>query len=425
MKNKRQPLIVALVIFIFVVISLVTNILGSLNPNITSSFNLSSGLSGFLPFSFFIAYGIMSIPSGILNERYGEKVVLIAASLLSFAGVIIFVFFTSFIVALLSLFIIGLGVATLQVVINPLLRVAGGDENFAFNSVLAQVFFGGASAICPSLYKYLVLNIHTSKSNVLLDTLNKVTPEGPLKWVSLYWVFAAVILLMIIILLLTRFPKVELKEDEKIGSLETFKELLQNRYTILFFFGIFAYVGTEQGISYWISGFLNKYHNQSPEVVGDIITGNFWLYMTFGCLLGLALLKMFDSRKLLCVFVVCAAVSLATALFGSTEVAKIAFPMCGFFASIMWSVVISLGLNSIPKHHGSLAGILCTGIIGGAFMPWFIGLIADYTGLKTAMCLVFLTLAYLFSIGMWAKPLVNNAVGSKWLSNLFSAKKQA
>jgi len=408
MKSKKQPFIVALVIFIFVVISLVTNILGSLNPNITSSFNLSSGLSGFIPFSFFIAYGIMSIPSGILNEKYGEKAVLICASALSFIGVIILVFFTSFTTALLSLFIIGLGVATLQVVINPLLRVAGGDEHFAFNSVLAQVFFGGASAFCPSLYKYLVLNIHTSKSNMLLDALNKVSPDGQLKWVSLYWVFAAVILLMILVLLFTRFPKVELNEDEKIGSMATFKELLQNRYTILFFFGIFSYVGTEQGISYWISGFLQKYHNQSPENVGDIVTGNFWLFMTIGCLLGLLLLKLFDSRKLLCIFVIGAAASLAVGLFGPLSLALYAFPACGFFASIMWSVVISLGLNSIPRHHGSLAGILCTGIIGGAFMPWIIGLIADATGLKAAMMLVYVTLAYLFSIGIWARPLVNN-----------------
>jgi len=187
---------------------------------------------------------------------------------------------------LLSLFVIGLGMATLQVVINPLLRVAGGDENFAFNSVLAQVFFGAASAGCPYLYKYLVLNIHTSNSNVLLDTLNKIVPES-LKWVSLYWVFAVIILIMILVIWLVRFPKVELKEDEQMGTLANFKELLRNRYTILFFFGIFAYVGTEQGISYWISEFLKEYHNQSPEKVGDIVTSNFWLFMTIGCLLAL------------------------------------------------------------------------------------------------------------------------------------------
>jgi len=118
MKNKKQLHIVALVIAIFFVISLITNILGSLEPNIADSFKLSSWMAAFLPFSFFIAYGVMSIPSGILNEKFGAKPVLLLAFLLSFIGVAIFVFFTSYVVALFSLFTIGLGMAILQVVIN-------------------------------------------------------------------------------------------------------------------------------------------------------------------------------------------------------------------------------------------------------------------------------------------------------------------
>jgi len=41
--------------------------------------------------------------------------------------------------------------AVLSVVINPMLRVAGGEEHFAFNSVLAQLVFGLAS-FCKSLF---------------------------------------------------------------------------------------------------------------------------------------------------------------------------------------------------------------------------------------------------------------------------------
>src|SRR5437764_7089576 len=234
MKNKRQPLLVALVFLIFFVISFLTNILGPLVPNIIDSFHLSLALAGFLPFSFFVAYGVMSIPAGILIEKFSEKFVLILAFLFAFAGAITFVFFTSFAIALFSLFMIGLGMAMLQVVINPLLRAAGGEEHFAFNSVLAQLFFGGASFLSPMLYSYLVQNLHTGKSNFLLDTLNKYVPEN-LKWVSLYWVFAVVVLLMILVIWAIRIPKVELTDEEKIGTSDTFRELLRNRYTWLFF----------------------------------------------------------------------------------------------------------------------------------------------------------------------------------------------
>ena len=407
MKSKKQPFIVGLVFLIFFVISFLTNILGPLVPDIIDSFHLSLGLAGFLPFSFFVAYGVMSIPAGILIEKYSEKFVLILSFILAFGGAILFVFFTSFTIALLSLFVIGLGMAMLQVVINPLLRTAGGEEHFAFNSVLAQVFFGLASSLSPLLYTYLVQNVHTAKSNILLDALNKLVP-AKLEWVSLYWVFAVVVLLMILVIWVIKFPKIKLQEDEKIGTFANFRELLKNRYTLLYFFGTFTYVGTEQGIANWISKFLQLYHGQNPETTGASTVAWFWLLMTGGCLLGLVLLKIADSRKILCIFVAGAMISLSVALFGSTSAALIAFPLCGFFASVMWSIVISLGLNSVSNHHGTLAGILCTGIVGGAVIPLIIGGLSDRIGLKAAMFLLYITLGYLFSMGLWAKPLINN-----------------
>jgi len=418
MKSKRQPLLVVLVFVVFFVISFLTNILGPLVPNVIDSFHLSLGLAGFLPFSFFVAYGVMSIPAGILTEKFGEKFVLILSFALALAGALVFVFFTSFGVALFSLFIIGLGMAMLQVVINPLLRTAGGEENFAFYSVMAQLFFGLASFLSPLLYSYLVQHIHTSDSNLLLNTLNKVVP-AELKWVSLYWVFAVVVLLMIVLIALIKFPKVELKEDEKIGTAANFRELLKNRYTWLFFLGTFTYVGTEQGIANWISKFLQLYHGKSPETTGATAVAWFWGLMTLGCLLGLVLLKLFDSRKILMAFTAGAMISLTVALIGSANAAVIAFPLCGFFASVMWSIVISLGLNSVSTHHGTLAGILCTGIVGGAIVPLVIGGLSDFIGLRSAMFLIYITLGYLFSMGLWAKPLINNAVSKFSFADIF------
>src|ERR1043165_9798456 len=115
MKSNRQPLLVVLVFVIFFVISFLTNILGPLVPNVIDSFHLSLALAGFLPFSFFVAYGIMSIPAGILIEKFSEKFVLVLAFFLALIGAATFVFFISFSIALISLFLIGLGMAMLQV----------------------------------------------------------------------------------------------------------------------------------------------------------------------------------------------------------------------------------------------------------------------------------------------------------------------
>ncbi|MEX2513921.1 MAG: sugar MFS transporter [Cyclobacteriaceae bacterium] len=405
---KKNNLIVALILLIFFVISFLTNILGPIIPDIIDSFTLSIGLAGFLPFSFFVAYAVMSIPSGILVEKYKEKKMLVMAFTLAFLGALLFAIIPSFPIALTSLFIIGIGMALLQVVINPLLRTAGGEQHFAFNSVLGQLAFGAASFLSPMLYSYLVTNIHTEDISPIFSFMNEWVPES-LKWVSLYWVFAFLSLVMIIIVTVAKFPKVELKADEKIDIGVAFKELLANKVVLLYFLGIFCYVGTEQGIANWISKFLQTYHGVDPATTGASVISYFWGLLTIGCLLGLVLLKFMDSRTVLISFTSGAIISLLAALFGPENWSIIAFPLTGFFASVMWSIIFSLALNSVPQHHGTFSGILCTGIAGGAVVPLIVGGLAELVGLKLAMLFMLLTLGYILSIGIWAKPLVNNA----------------
>lgn len=406
---KRNFFIVALIFVVFIVISFITNILGALNPDVINSFHLSLTLVSLLPFAFFIAYGVMSIPSGMLVEKYKEKKIMTAAFLTAFAGAVMFSIFPHYLVFLVSLFLMGCGMAMLQVAINPLLRVAGGEENFAFNSVLAQLLFGGASFLAPMFLTYLVtsITVPAGQENIVKNIFTKIIP-GDLPWVSLYWVFSIICLAMILLIALSVFPEVERKEDEKAGTWAVHKKLFRQKTVILYFIGIFAYVGTEQGVSYWLSKFLNSYHGYDTLTVGASIVGWFWGMMSIGCLIGLLLLKLFDSRRVLVSAVISAVIFLSLALFGPGNIALLAFPMVGFSLSVMWSIVFSLALNSVDSHHGSFAGILCTAIIGGALMQIFIGWLGDMFGLRTSMCLIYITLGYIFSIGIWAKPIINN-----------------
>lgn len=405
---KRNYFIVALIFIIFYVISFLTNIIGPIIPDIIKSFDLSYFMVAFLPFSFFIAY-LMSIPAGMLLEKYNEKAIMIAAFLVATVGAFLFAIVPVYVVSIISLFLIGFGMAMLQVAINPLLRTAGGEEHFAFNSVFAQLFFGAASFLSPQLYSYLVSNLQRGNSdkNILLSTLATLVPQE-LPWVSLYWIFAVVSILMVILIALVKLPKVELKEDERTGAWSTIRELFKNKIVILFFIGIFAYVGTEQGIANWISEFLSKYHGFDPQTTGADTVSYYWGLLTVGCVLGLVLLKLFDSKLVLRVFTIAAMICLAIALFSEGSTPLYFFPAAGFFLSVMWSIIFSLGLNSLDKHHGSFSGILCTGVIGGAVVPLIIGFISDFIGLRFGMLFLFVTLTYIFSISIWANPLIKN-----------------
>jgi fucose permease len=406
---KRSYFVVGLVFLIFFVISLLTNIMNSLLPNIKEDFGLSFGLAGFLPFAFFVAY-IVSIPAAMLLERYHEKPLMIGSFFLALTGALLFASLPRFGVALASLFLIGIGMAMLQVAINPLLRVAGGEEHFAFFSVMAQLVFGSASFLSPRIYSYLVQELRSgvTPASSAVAVLRKVVPPD-MPWVSLYWAFSCVALLMLVGLTLVRLPAVQLKDDERVGTFATVRGLIRTPIVVLYFLGIFAYVGTEQGVGNWISEFLKLYHGCSPETEGAVAVSDFWLYMTVGCLLGLALLKLFDSRRIL-VGAACAAILvLSLALFGPKAVALHAFPLLGFSISVMWSIIFSLALNSLDRHHGAFSGVLCTGIVGGAVMPYLIGWLSDYLGLRLGMTVLYLTLGYILAIGFWARPLIANA----------------
>jgi len=411
---KRNHFIVLLIMLIFVAISFVTNIIDPMGSDVQESFHLSNEQLGYMATALFIAYAVMSIPAGLLVERFAAKPVLIVAFLLSCGGAFAYAWRPSYSVALPSLFVIGVGFAMLQVVINPLLRVAGGEEHYAFYGNMSQMIFALGSTVSPHLYGYLVghLKDPSLPRNFVISALDKVVRPG-LPWISLYWVFALVLLVMVLVVSFVRLPKMELKEDEKVESFSTILVLLKNRIVWLYFVGIVCYVGTEQGVAVWIKKFLLDYHRVDPALVDQVAVSGFWGAMAAGCAVSLVLLKLFDSRKILGVFFAGGVITLLAALFGNRSMALIGLPLMGFWCSVGWPIIFSLALNSVEKHHGSFAGILCTGIVGGAFLPPLIGRLGDHFGLRFGMLALLVTFAYIISIAFWARPLIENATIGK------------
>jgi len=409
----RNRYLVGLVFLTFFVISLLTNILGPIVPDIISSFHVSLTAAGFLVFAFFIAYGVMSIPAGFLVERFTEKPVMIAAFVAGALASLSFALFPEYRVALVSYFTIGLGMAALQVAINPLLRVAGGEENYAFNSTIAQLVFGSASFLSPRIYSYLVLNLKgpSPDQNLVLRVLGRLTPPE-LPWASIYWLFAVSAAAMVMVLWATSFPPVEHTDEERAGSWDMYRSLGGRPIVWMYFMAMFAYTGCEQGTANWMSKFLDQYHGFDPHTTGASAVSWFWGLLAAGCAVGMLLLKIFDSRRVLVGASIGALACLSAALFGPAQVSVVAFPAIGLFASVMWPIIVSLALNSVAEHHGSFSGILGTGIMGAAVVPVVIGRIGDHLGLRGGMAFLYLTFGMVLSVGFWARPLISNATVS-------------
>lgn len=403
--GRSLPLVV-LITAIFVVIALLTNVNGPLMPAMIKRFAISQTMAGFIPFSFFLAYGVMSIPTGMVIERVGDKAILLGGFALALVGALLFSLVPTYATVLLSLFLIGLGVAALQVSINPLLRVAGGEEHYAFYAVLVQGIFGLASFLSPHVYQRYGVDIAHVDDPIARVLVHLVPADLP--WSSVYWILSAATVVTIAVIGVWRLPRVERRDDERVGAIATHLELLRKPVVWAYFIAIFAYVGLEQGLSNWMSQFLATQHGFNPETDGASTVANFWLLMMFGAFLGSALLKVLDSKRVLAMFGVATVVTFSAAMFGPADASRYAFMATGFAISVMWPVVFSLALNSLDKHHGTFSGILCTGIVGGALVPLLIGFLGDRVGLRGGLCFLYIPLLYILSVSVWARPLVTN-----------------
>src|SRR5437016_14589541 len=83
---SRRALIICYIMLVWFVISFVTNLIGPLMPILIGDFHLSLGIAGFLPFSFFLAYGLISIPAGTVVEARGPRATMLGAFTLNFLG---------------------------------------------------------------------------------------------------------------------------------------------------------------------------------------------------------------------------------------------------------------------------------------------------------------------------------------------------
>src|SRR5262249_9798687 len=158
-------------------------------------------MAGFLPFSFFLAYGLVSIPAGALVEQRGPRTTLLAAFTLNLVGCLAISVSPVYGAVIAGLFVIGLGMAMLQAVINPLMRTTGGEKPFAFFSVMAQLVFGLASYVSPLIFSALMRQ--------------PAAAQQPLVWVKFYWAFVIVYLVLMVTTAWLSIPRVDLADNER------------------------------------------------------------------------------------------------------------------------------------------------------------------------------------------------------------------
>ena len=394
-KNNYLPLLVSLA-FAYFAFGAITNVAGAIVPKIKETYHVSGSASSFLASVFFIAYGLMSVPFGILINKWGTKATLLLGSFVTTIGVLMFAAIPGYFANMVSMFICGVGITGIQVAANPLVKEISNPEKYSRNLTLFMVLFGVGSTLAP----YAV-------------TLIK---ERGLAWNYAYWLFSIVSLIMLISLATPKYPE-EKKEETTEKDKGSFAVLLKDPLMIFYTIAIFLYVGVEVGVANNIALFLEDVHKISTilgstaEAVTNSAIGNYWFRLHLGRLVGGFILDKIPTKKAIQIFISGAAIALSGAVFcPNLNISLWSFPFVGFFISIMFPSIYGLAMNSYDKKYsGIISGILCTAIIGGAVIGPVIAKISEITGSPTepnwhmGMLVAFVCYAYIFTVGFWAR----------------------
>ena len=187
----------------------------------------------------------------------------------------------------------------------------------------------------------------------------------------------------------------ERKTERGAATLGSCLALLKNRYVLVMVGAIFLYVGAEVCVSAGIPLYLNQRFDIDIQKVGLLGTGLFFTALTIGRFSGGVILNWIAPRTF---FRVTCAVSVAglLGLFAPDRtLALVSFFLVGLGFANVFPLVFSITVESLPEHTNELSGLMVTAIVGGAFLPPLMGLVADHSSVQLSFLVPLAALLYI------------------------------
>jgi len=376
---------------------IVLNVVGVVIPIVIRQYHLSLFAGGLLAFALYIPFGVCSIPAGLAADRFGSKPVVLAGVLLMAIGCGAIPWAANFVAITALAFVIGAGVALLETAGNPLVERLDRRENYHRNLTLTIGFCGIGAFLGP----------------ICLSALQS---HGQ-PWQRLYVYYALLCATLLIFLALSHFPEGEILARDKLRLREVGK-VLAHPIAITYFLAVFFYVGAEVGTASWIVKFFQQVHGLGEvRVAGPnpnawlsylpalpvLTVSLFWGLQAIGRLTSAPGIQKLGARPMLRLYTFGALASLVLAAFAPVHVAAFAFAACGFFTSILITLLFSGAIHSFRESQGTISGLLVTASMGGAVIPPLVGFAADHLGIQLAMMVPALCFLYVLAVSFLGK----------------------
>jgi FHS family L-fucose permease-like MFS transporter len=391
----------AIVTTLFFMWGFITCLNDILVPHLKALFDLSYAKVMLIQFAFFSAYFFFSWPWSKVVNWIGYQKTMVAGLLTMAVGAFLFLpaaSTASYPLFLTALMILGGGITGLQVSANPYVVELGKPKMASSRMDLTQAFNALGTTIAPKLGGLLIL----SAVPLAIGQLQKLTPEALQLYrvqqaasVKMpYTVIGTALLLLAVLLGFSKLPKLNLAANNP--GLKITDSIWKHPSLIFAVIGIFTYVGAEVSIG----SFLVNYFGL-PAIAGlSAITAAgyvsfYWGGAMIGRFVGSALARRMNPRRLLTLCAIVAAALVTASMLRGGHTAMWTILAVGFFNSIMFPTIFTLGEAELGALTGSGWGILNMAVVGGAILPLLQGVIADHIGLHHAFILPVLCYLYI------------------------------
>jgi MFS transporter, FHS family, L-fucose permease len=397
--SYSRPL--AIVTTLFFMWGFLTCLNDILVPHLKSIFDLSYAGVMLIQFAFFSAYFLFSIPWSKVVNAIGYQRSMVVGLLTMACGAFLFMpaaSAASYPLFLTALIVLAAGITGLQVAANPYVVVLGKPETASSRLDLTQAFNSLGTTLAPKVGGLLIL----SAAPLAIEQLRQLSPQSLQAYrvqtaasVKMpYTVIGVALVLLAITIGSFKLPTIE-SAASSLGD-KVRDSIWKHPNLVLGAIGIFCYVGAEVSIG----SFLVNYFGL-PEIAGLSaktaagLVSFYWAGTMIGRFLGAGLLRRIKAGYLLALCAIVAATLVTTSMAVRGHTAMWCILAVGFFNSIMFPTIFSLGVAELGPLTGNGSGILNMAIVGGAILPVLQGVIADHVGIHHGFILPVICYLYI------------------------------
>ena len=381
MNNSKFGLQKLLPVFMSFIVMGFIDIIGVATGYIKQDFQLTDFYAQFLPMMVLLWFFVLSVPVGVLQDKYGKRNMLNIGMLLQAVGLGVPFIHYSFAWMFASFILLGIGNTIIQVSANPLLQDVSPSEKLASYMSTSQFVKAIISFSGPIITSFLAGAFGNWK---LVFAVYGITSVLAALWLS-------------------STPIKESKPERKPATFGSCFALLSNSFVAFMALSIFLIVGTEVSINTNIANILIAKYNLD---LGKAVIGISWFFAgeTISRFLGAVILNWIKPRIFLLLTTLVSLAGVLGVFFApNLTVAFISILIIGLGCGNMFPIIFSLALEKMPDRANEISGLLIMAVSGGAFIPLVMGFVSTTFGPIISISVVGACMLYILGVALYVQ----------------------